>query len=111
MRVQLLYFDGCPNWEVAGARLRDALVAVGIAELIEPVEVTSQEDAERLGFRGSPTVMVDGRDLFAEPADAADAGVGLVCRVYSTPEGLSGAPTTEQLVDALADLAAGRDAT
>lgn len=110
MRVQLLYFDGCPNWEVAGARLRDAFVAVGIAELVEPVEVTTQEQAELLGFRGSPTVLVDGRDLFAEPTADADASVGLVCRVYSTPEGLRGAPTTEQLVDALADLAAGRGA-
>jgi len=101
----LLYFDGCPNWEVAQARLRDALVAVGIAELVELVEVTTEEQAEQLAFHGSPTVMVDGRDLFAQP----DAGVGLACRVYSTPEGLGGAPTMEQLVDALARVAAGQD--
>ena len=102
MRVTLLYFDGCPNWELALARLRDALVAVGIAEPVELVNVTEQEHAERIGFRGSPSVMVDGRDLFAGP----DAPVGLSCRVYATPEGLSGAPTTEQLVDALSGLAA-----
>ncbi len=106
MRVQLLYFDGCPNWEVAQARLRDALVAVGIAELVELVEVTTEEQAERLGFHGSPTVMVDGRDLFPQP----DAGFGLMCRVYSTPEGLGGAPTMEQLVAALAGIAAGQGA-
>ncbi|WP_291377466.1 thioredoxin family protein [Demequina sp.] len=97
MHVQLLYFDGCPNWQVAQARLRDALVAVGAVDVVELVEVTTQEQAERLGFRGSPSVIVDGRDLFWQP----DAGVGLVCRVYSTPEGLGGAPTTAQLVEAL----------
>ena len=106
MRVQLLYFDGCPDWELAQARLRDALVAVGAVDTIELVEVTSQEDAERLGFRGSPSVMVNGRDLFGQP----DADLGLACRVYSTPEGLGGAPTTEQLIAALADAAAGPDA-
>ena len=99
MRVQLLYFEGCPNWQIAEARLRDALVAVGIAELVELVEVNTHEQAVRLGFRGSPSVMVDGRDLFAPPG----AAYGLMCRVYSTPEGLQGSPTTEQWVAALAD--------
>ena len=106
MRVQLRYFDGCPNWQVAEARLRDALVAIGAVDLVELVEVTTQDQAERLTFHGSPSVMVDGRDLFGQP----DADVGLVCRVYSTPEGLGGAPTTAQLVAALTAVAAGQDA-
>jgi hypothetical protein len=61
------------------------------------VEVATPEDAERLRFRGSPTVLVDGRDPFAEE----DAPVGLSCRVFRTREGLQGAPTVEQLVDVL----------
>lgn len=101
------YFDGCPNWEVALARVRDALMAVGLAEEVELHEVTSQEHAERLGFRGSPSVLVDARDLFATP----DAPVGLACRVYATPEGLSGAPTTQQLVEAFAGLATDHGST
>jgi hypothetical protein len=35
--------------------------------------------------------------VFAEP----DAGVGLSCRVYRTPDGLAGAPTVVQLRTAL----------
>jgi len=100
MRVELLYFDGCPSWQFAEARLRDALMAAGVAELVELVEVTTQEQAEQLSFCGSPSVLVDGHDLFAEP----DAAFGMMCRVYSTPDGLRGSPTTEQLVDALADI-------
>jgi len=42
--------------------------------------------------------MVDGRDLFAAPG----AAYGLMCRVYATPDGLQGSPTTEQWVAALA---------
>jgi hypothetical protein len=51
-----------------------------------------------VGFRGSPTVLVDGRDPFAD----RQAPVGLSCRVYSTPEGLAGAPTVAQLIEVLA---------
>jgi len=71
--------------------------------VIELVEVTTQEQAERIGFRGSPSVLVDGRDLFAQTG----TDFGLMCRVYSTPEGLRGSPTTEQLVAALAGPATG----
>lgn len=98
----MLYFAGCPNWELAQARLRDALVAVGLAEIPELIEVTDQDHAEQLGFRGSPTLMVDGHDLFGQP----EAPAGLACRVYATPTGLAGSPTTQQLVEALADAAA-----
>jgi hypothetical protein len=48
-------------------------------------------------FRGSPTVLVDGRD----PVLDRDAPVGLSCRVYRTVDGLAGSPTLEQLVAAL----------
>ncbi len=97
MDVALLYFDGCPNWVEAQQRLTEALTAVGAESAYRLVPVTPVVDAERLGFRGSPTVLVDGRDPCAE----SDAPVGLSCRVYRTPDGLRGAPTVEQLVAVL----------
>lgn len=97
MDVALLYFDGCPNWQQTDERLREALASAGRDLTPSYVEVTSPEDAERLGFRGSPTVLVDGVDPFAE----ATAPVGLSCRVFATPDGLRGAPTVEQLVAVL----------
>ena len=60
---------------------------------VEHRQVTTPEQAQSTGFRGSPTVLVDGRDPFADP----DAPVGLSCRVYRTDAGLAGAPTVEQL--------------
>ena len=96
--VELLYFDGCPNWDEAKQRLIQALTTVGAdPTAYRLVAVATAEDAERLGFRGSPTVLVDGQDPFAD----ADAPVGLACRVYRTPDGLRGAPTVDQLVAAL----------
>jgi hypothetical protein len=56
------------------------------------------EEALRLGFRGSPTILLDGQDPFADQ----DAPVGLACRLYATEGGLQGAPTIDQLRAALA---------
>ncbi len=98
MDLTLLYFDDCPNWHVLDARLGEALRAVaGDAATIRRLQVTTDEQAQELAFRGSPTLLIDGVDAFAEP----DAPVGLSCRVYRTDEGISGSPTVAQLVDAL----------
>ena len=100
MDITLLYFDDCPNWRVAEERL--AAIAAERADLkVTRHLVDTLEEAERVGFHGSPSILVDGVDVFAETG----AGVGLSCRVYRTPDGLAGAPTLEQLRAALADVA------
>jgi hypothetical protein len=93
--VRLLYIDGCPNWRDADARLRLLRTEAGFE--LEHHRIETAEDAERLVFRGSPTVLVDGVDPFA---DGAVVG-GLACRVYETPDGKQGSPTIEQLRTAL----------
>lgn len=98
MRVTLRYFDGCPHWRTADARLKEALVNTGHAGVVVAYErVETPAAAERLGFVGSPTVLVDGIDPFAR----AGSPVGLACRVYLTPEGLAGSPTVDQLMEVL----------
>lgn len=97
MDVRLLYFDGCPNWHETDRRLHEALAVAGLSVTPQYVQVESPEEAERLAFRGSPTVLIDGADPFAD----AGAPVGLSCRVFQTPDGLRGAPTVEQLLAVL----------
>lgn len=98
MQITLRYFDGCPNWRTAQERLRAALADAGAADAAIALErVETHGEAVRLGFRGSPTVLIDGRDPFADER----ADVGLACRVYATPEGFQGAPTLDQLRTAL----------
>jgi hypothetical protein len=97
VEVELLWLPGCPNWRVTDARLQEALAATGVDAEVVLVEVGTPGEAERLRFRGSPTVLIDGRDPFAdEPAP-----VGLSCRVFRTQDGLRGAPTVDQLVGVL----------
>ena len=100
MDVRLLYFEECPNWHLAESRLREALADWGEEAPSVPLEmVSTPEQAERAGFRGSPTILVNGRDPFADPTDP----VGLSCRVYRGAAGLEHAPTVEQLRTALVD--------
>jgi hypothetical protein len=94
--VTLRYFDGCPNWELTNRRLRHLADEFGFTVRYEQVE--TPEQAERLGFAGSPTVLVDGVDPFV----TGDEPTGLACRVYVTPDVSQGSPTLEQLRDAVA---------
>jgi len=99
MKVELLYFEGCPNWHDAEDNLRAALRAVGaLEEGIDRQPVVTQEMAERVGFLGSPSVLIDGTDPFAK----SGARPGLTCRVYRTSTGSAGAPSVDQLTEALA---------
>ena len=91
MKLELLYFDDCPNWKIAAQRLDRVAGSHGLR--VERRLVMTQEEAEAAGFRGSLTVLVDGKDPFA----AGDEPFGLACRVYQTPDGPSGSPTIEQL--------------
>lgn len=91
MKVTLLFFDGCPNWQSTDAHL--ATLADELGFELERCRVETDEDAQRWQFRGSPTVLIDGRDVFA----IGDEPIGLSCRVYLTDHGLAGAPTFEQL--------------
>lgn len=96
--VVLQFFDGCPNWLRTEALIYQALGIVGLGNVrVERQQVETVADAVRVGFIGSPTVLIDGIDPFA--VDGAQPG--LACRVYSTPAGLSGSPTLEQLLTAL----------
>ena len=100
MEVRLLYFDDCPNWRLAEARLHEALDGIDDERPAVTYElVSTPEQAERAGFRGSPTILVNGADPFAGPDDP----VGLSCRLYRSPAGVDRAPTVEQLRSVLAD--------
>jgi ankyrin repeat protein len=50
-------------------------------------------------FLGSPTLRVNGRDV--DPAAPSRDTYGLQCRIYQTPDGLSGTPADQWIVDAL----------
>ena len=97
MDITLLYFEDCPNWKVADERLT-AIAAERADIRMTRHLVDTPAEAERTRFHGSPSILVDGVDVFAEPGSE----VGLSCRRYLTPGGYGGAPTLDQLRAALA---------
>ena len=99
MKIEVLYFDGCPTYETATKTLRAVLAEEGLEADVELVVVNTDEEARRLQFPGSPTIRVDGRNLFPAP-ERSEWRLG--CRVYATPEGLRGYPTAKMLREALA---------
>jgi hypothetical protein len=104
MRVEVLYFGGCPTYRVAEKTLRGVLTQEDVEAEVELVAVNTDKEAQRLRFPGSPTFRVDGEDLFPVP-ERDDWRLG--CRVYATPEGLSGSPSAEMLRVALKTKGAG----
>jgi len=97
MKVELFYFDGCPAWQDGVKNLEIALQEEGLTASVETVKVIDNSDAVRLRFLGSPSIRIDGRELWPEQRE----NYSLSCRVYSTPEGLKGTPTVEMLKQAI----------
>jgi hypothetical protein len=94
MKVTIQYCDGCPHWKLADDRVRRVLKGAANDEVTLEYElIDSPERAKRVGFHGSPTILVDGRDPFLN----GDEPVGLACRVFRTEAGAAGAPTEAEL--------------
>lgn len=92
MDITLLYFEDCPNWKLADERLT-AITAERADIRLTRHLLDAPAEAERTRFHGSPSILVDGVDVFAEPSSE----VGLSRRRWLTPDGYEGTPTLEQL--------------
>jgi len=82
MRVEVLYFDGCPSHARLLPRVRELTDEAGAELVLRRVETPQQAERER--FLGSPTVRVDGRDV--EPGASERTDYGLKCRIYRSRE-------------------------
>jgi hypothetical protein len=104
MRVELLWWDGCPSHPETLADLERILREEGIGAELRRVEIGSDEQARREHFPGSPTIRVDGEDIF--PPEESEP-YSLTCRVYYLRDGrVSPTPDPEDLREALRRVAA-----
>ena len=88
MRVEVLYVAECPSHPAAVKLVKDVLAAEGIVADIREVLVADQRMAGELGFCGSPTIRINGRDIAGEQRKAQT--FTLSCRLYpgSKPTGV-----------------------
>lgn len=86
MKIDVLYFDGCPNHHPTMDLVRDIVQNLGLNAAIREVRVHDTDEALRLRFFGSPTVHVNGEDV--DPAVRGRVDYSFSCRMY----GRSGLP-------------------
>lgn len=90
--VQFLSFPGCPLEQQARTELEKALAECGL-DSYENVDVMAEQTAEELKSWGSPTILVNGRDVTGH-----QGGDGVGCRVYG---GDLGVPDAQTIVEFL----------
>lgn len=104
MRIHFLYWAECPSHPEAWQRLQRVLADMGVQAEIERVEITTDEEAERWKFPGSPTILVEGHDI--DPA-----GVGmpsrLTCRLYHLENGRPSPVPSETMIRRAVEAALG----
>jgi hypothetical protein len=97
MRIDVLTVSGCPHRLLAMTRLREAIDHSGIDAAVVERVIGDHETAATLGMAGSPTILVDGRDLFG----SAGSEPSISCRLYRRDTGIDGSPSVSALIDAL----------
>jgi hypothetical protein len=102
-RVEILYFEGCPNHEATRALVERVAADLGVEPEIDAVQVLDAVAAAQLRFLGSPTVRVNGRDV--EPGAEERSDFVFSCRVYRSERGLSGQPEASWVRKALGEAA------
>ena len=103
----MLAVPGCPHLPVLEERLAEALDGLPAVTVSRQV-IATEDEAARNGMHGSPTILIDGLDPFAEPGQPASVS----CRLYRGIDGRTGgAPSVSQLRHALTTAAASGDRT
>lgn len=96
MKIDFLYFSGCPNSAPALRRLFDVLSVEEIAAEVTEIDIVTESDVERHRFLGSPSIRINGADI--EPAARIRGDFSLMCRIY--PDG-SGVPPIDMIARAV----------
>jgi len=98
-KVEFLYFKSCPGHKQALANLKAALQESQIEADLVLINVTSEAQAAMVGFQGSPSIRVNGKDL-----DGRNEGHSYGCRIYQVGGKITPTPTKEFIQEKLRDL-------
>jgi hypothetical protein len=99
MKIEVLYFDGCPNHKAAMERVRQVLAEEGLSAKVLEVNVSEPAIAQKVGFLGSPSIRVNGLDV--EPEARRERAYGMMCRTYAVNGRREVLPSREMLRQAM----------
>src|SRR6266853_224093 len=105
MRIEVLYFEGCPNHKPAVERAQQVIKEEGISAEVLEVDVSNASMAQQLAFLGSPSVRVNGLDV--EPAARSARDFVMMCRTYLVNGRRDGLPSREMLRQAILEAQSG----
>lgn len=106
MKVEILYFEGCPNHVPVVEMVERVLKREGVRAEVAAIEVRDMDTASALRFLGSPSIRVNDVDIEqGRENDSPFYG----CRTYSVGGKTTGVPPEEWLVDALVAPKTGKD--
>ena len=78
--IEFQFFDGCPNADDTLQNLREAMMELHITtDHLKVTEIPDIESAKRVNFQGSPTILVNGKDIYT---DEVPVGFSYSCRIY-----------------------------
>jgi hypothetical protein len=78
--IEFQYFNGCPHARDTLRNLREVIAEMGIGEdELHIIKVTSPEFAQKMKFQGSPTILINGIDIYM---GLQPEGFSYSCRVY-----------------------------
>ena len=98
MKVELLYFKGCPNISIAKKNLNEAFTKADISPQWDEIDLNAPNTPKELKGYGSPTILIDGKDVTGIVAE----GESLSCRTYYNAKGkITGAPDAEVIAKAI----------
>lgn len=89
MRVELLYRDDDPRAMTLRQRLVEVLSEDAFETPIQMVALATEDDAGLLEMPGSPTVRLDGQDIYPEGITS----IGLQARLYPPDDDLAAQPS------------------
>ena len=93
MKIEILYFDSCPSYKQAITNVKAVLKEKNIQAKLLLINVESEEKAEKVGFQGSPSIRINGKDI-----EGRDEGFSLSCRLYIVNGKPSTAPSKEAII-------------
>ncbi len=79
--IELVFFEGCPNVGLARDNLRSALQSAGEDITWTAWDLRSDSTPKHVKSHGSPTVLINGRDVTGDTAIAA----AMACRADGVP--------------------------
>lgn len=87
-KIVIQHFEGCPNSPILIERVKEAIKEFQDVDYQE-ILVDSNDKAQEIKFRGSPTLLINGIDFENQPEPT---NTNLTCRFY--PNGL---PSVEDI--------------